>query len=103
MCVARTAALHGGNEKQKVHASRDFLQQFLHHVQKCSWEAKIHEKQGVRASKTIPERSKIELGGRSNAKKTAKTGRKCRRSVQEAAKNEKKAPKSDKGANMAPT
>ena len=34
MCFARTAALQGGYEKQKVTASRDFLQQSLHHVQK---------------------------------------------------------------------
>ena len=34
MCCARTAALHGGYEKQKVNASRDFWQQSLHHVQK---------------------------------------------------------------------
>ena len=34
MCCARTAALLGGDEKQKVNASRDFLQQSLHHVQK---------------------------------------------------------------------
>ena len=34
MCCARTAALQGGYEKQKVNASRDFLQQSLHHVQK---------------------------------------------------------------------
>ena len=34
MCCARTAALQGGSEKQKVNASRDFLQQSLHHVQK---------------------------------------------------------------------
>ena len=34
MCCARTAALQGGYEKQKVKASRDFLQQLLHHVQK---------------------------------------------------------------------
>ena len=34
MCCARTAALQGGNEKQKVNASRDFLQHSLHHVQK---------------------------------------------------------------------
>ena len=34
MCCARTAALQGGNEKQKVNDSRDFLQQFLHHVPK---------------------------------------------------------------------
>ena len=32
MCFARTAALQGGYEKQKVTASRDFLQQLL---QKC--------------------------------------------------------------------
>ena len=35
MCCARTAALHCGNEKQKVTASKAFLQQLLHHVQKC--------------------------------------------------------------------
>ena len=34
MCFARTAALQGGFEKQKVNASRDFLHQSLHHVQK---------------------------------------------------------------------
>ena len=34
MCCARTAALQDGYEKQKVNASRDFLQQSLHHVQK---------------------------------------------------------------------
>ena len=34
MCFARTAALQDGYEKQKVNASRDFLQQSLHHVQK---------------------------------------------------------------------
>ena len=34
MCCARTAALQGGYEKQKVNASSDFLQQSLHHVQK---------------------------------------------------------------------
>ena len=33
MCFARTAALQGGCEKQKVNASRDFLQQSMHHVQ----------------------------------------------------------------------
>ena len=35
MCCARTAALHCGNEKRKVTASKAFLQQLLHHVQKC--------------------------------------------------------------------
>ena len=34
MCFARTAALQGGFEKQKVNASKEFLQQFVHHVQK---------------------------------------------------------------------
>ena len=34
MCFARTAALQGGFEKQKVKASKDFLQQFVHHVRK---------------------------------------------------------------------
>ena len=34
MCCARTAALQGGYEKQQVNASRDFLQQSIHHVQK---------------------------------------------------------------------
>ena len=34
MCCARTAALQDGYEKQQVNASRDFLQQSLHHVQK---------------------------------------------------------------------
>ena len=34
MRCARTAALQGGYEKQKVNASRDFLQHSLHHVQK---------------------------------------------------------------------
>ena len=34
MCCARTAALQGGYEKQKVNASRGFLQQSLHHVPK---------------------------------------------------------------------
>ena len=34
MCCARTAALQGGSVKHKVNASRDFLQQLLHHVQK---------------------------------------------------------------------
>ena len=34
VCCARTAALQGGYEKQKVKASRDFLQQLLHHVPK---------------------------------------------------------------------
>ena len=32
MCCARTAALQGGYEKQKVNASRNVLQQSLHHV-----------------------------------------------------------------------
>ena len=40
MCFARTAALHGGNEKQKVNASRFFLQQSLHHVEKYRPRAK---------------------------------------------------------------
>ena len=34
MCCVRTAALQGGYEKQKVNASRGFLQQSQHHVQK---------------------------------------------------------------------
>ena len=34
MCCACTAALQGGYQKQKVNASRDFLQQSLPHVQK---------------------------------------------------------------------
>ena len=34
MCFARTAALQGGFEKQTVNASKEFLQQFAHHVQK---------------------------------------------------------------------
>ena len=34
MCCARTAALQDGYEKQQVNASRDFLQQSIHHVQK---------------------------------------------------------------------
>jgi hypothetical protein len=34
MCCARTAALQGGYEKQKVNASRDFWQQSLHRVRK---------------------------------------------------------------------
>ena len=33
MCCARTAALQGGFEKQKVNARRDFIQQSVHHVQ----------------------------------------------------------------------
>ena len=33
MCCARTAALQGGCVKQKVNASRDFLQQSMHPVQ----------------------------------------------------------------------
>ena len=33
MCCARTAALQGGLEKQKVNASRNFLQQSVHNVQ----------------------------------------------------------------------
>ena len=33
MCCACTAALQGGYEKQKVNASRDFLQQSVHNVQ----------------------------------------------------------------------
>ena len=41
MCCARTAALHCGNKKQKVNASRVFLQQSLHHVQKCRQERKM--------------------------------------------------------------
>ena len=34
MCFARTAALQGGFEKQKVNASKGFLQQSMRHVQK---------------------------------------------------------------------
>ena len=34
MCFARTAALQGGFEKEKVNASKEFLQQFVHEVQK---------------------------------------------------------------------
>ena len=34
MCFARTAALQGGFEKQKVNANKDSLQQFVHHVPK---------------------------------------------------------------------
>ena len=34
MCFARTAALQGGFEKQKVNAGKDCLQQPVHHVQK---------------------------------------------------------------------
>ena len=33
MCCARTAALQGGYEEQKMNASRDFMQQSLRHVQ----------------------------------------------------------------------
>ena len=40
MCCARTAALHCGNEKQKVNAS-GVLQQSLHHVKKCRQERNI--------------------------------------------------------------
>ena len=34
MCFARTAALQGEFEKQKVNASKGFLQQSMRHVQK---------------------------------------------------------------------
>ena len=34
MCCARTAALQGGFEKQKVNASKGVLQQSMRHVQK---------------------------------------------------------------------
>ena len=33
MCFARSAALQGGFEKQKVNASKGFLQQSMRHVQ----------------------------------------------------------------------
>ena len=35
MCFARTAALHGGDKRQKVKASRAFVQHQQHNVQKC--------------------------------------------------------------------
>ena len=41
MCCARTAALHCGNEKQKVNASKVFLQQSLQHVEKCRQERNV--------------------------------------------------------------
>ena len=41
MCCARTAALHSGNEKQKVNASKVFLQQSLQHVEKCRQERNV--------------------------------------------------------------
>ena len=41
MCVARNPALQGGNEKQKVNASKVFLQQSLQHVEKCRQERNV--------------------------------------------------------------
>ena len=61
MCFARTAALHCGYEKQKVNASRDFWQQFLHHVQKC---CEIHAKN-------------MFCGCMSNAPKSVKPSKNC--------------------------
>ena len=41
MYCARTAALQGGYEKQKVNASKVFLQQSLQHVEKCRQERNV--------------------------------------------------------------
>ena len=90
MCCARTAALQGGYEKQKVNASRDFLQHSLHHVQKSlesyaknmfgsrEWHvpkfmlanAKNHRQMCLKGSKTLSRPPKIEPGATRSPKKT---------------------------------
>ena len=56
MCCARTAALHSGNEKQKVNASKVFLQQSLQHVEKCRQERNVCQ---LGAPKSRLERPKL--------------------------------------------
>ena len=61
------------------------------------------EKCGFGPSKIVPGRSKIRPGATRNAKKTTNVSKKRPTNAQEAAKIEKKAPKSEKCANMVPT
>ena len=58
MCFARTAALHCGNKKQKGNASRFFLQQSLHHAQKCHQERNMPTYDQLGAPKSRLERPK---------------------------------------------
>ena len=51
MCVARTAALQGGVEKQKVNGSRDVVQQSVHYVQESK---ESHARNIIGQTKTDP-------------------------------------------------
>ena len=50
MCFARTAALQGGDERQKVKASRVFVQHLQHNVQKCPKTVSGRAKTGPRGT-----------------------------------------------------
>ena len=62
MCFARTAALQGGDERQKVKASRAFVQHLKHNVQKCPKTISGRAKTGPRGiqdrSRQAPDRSR---------------------------------------------
>ena len=58
---------------------------------------------GFEGSETWPGRPKIEAGAAQSSKKTTNMNQKSAKNVQEPAKSEKKTPKSEKCANMAPT
>ena len=64
---------------------------------------KIIDKCGFEGSKTLPRPAKIEPGATPSPKKTTNMNQKSARSVQEPSKSDKKVPKSEKCANMAPT
>ena len=61
------------------------------------------EKRGVGPSTIVPGRSNIGPGATQNAKKTTNMNKKRPTNAQEAAKSEKKTPKSENSANMDPT
>ena len=88
MCFARTAALHCGNEKQKVNASRVFLQQFLHRVEQCRPKEKNVPTYGqLGAPKSRLERPK----SRKKRPKDATNAARREKCAQEALKSEKRA------------
>ena len=64
---------------------------------------KIHDKSGFEGPKTCPGPFKIESGATQNPKKMTNMREKSARIAQESAKSEKKAPDSEKCANIAPT
>ena len=74
-----------------------------HFCDVCLLTPRIHDKSGFEGPKTCPGPFKIESGATQNPKKTTNMREKSARIAPEPAKTEKKAPKSEKCANMGPT